>query len=160
MQNFDEQAASSRPQASRSHRSGLKWRLLGGMMLALALTLGIGIFIGAAPGSRQALAAGPGAPDGVYLRQIPTMMPTMMPRTPGACGGDLIVTQVNGRTITVTKPDGSTVTIHTTAHTVYTKGGHTVTAGAIVAGTHIYVVGSCNDQGRVITATSIEIVNG
>lgn len=127
-------------------------------MLALMLTLGIGVFIGSTLGSRQVLAVGPGTPDSVYLRQMPTVMPSMMPRTPGACEGNLTVTQVSGRTITVTRSDGSTVTIHTTSRTTYTRGGQTVAASAVVVGSTIYVVGACNGQGRYINATSIEII--
>jgi pectate lyase len=85
-------------------------------------------------------------------------MPTREPGTPGPCGGEMTVSRVTNRTITVTGPNGNTETVYVTAHTQYTQYGHAVSVSAVQVGSKIYVVGSCANQGGRINATSIEIV--
>jgi hypothetical protein len=73
----------------------------------------------------------------------------------GQCGS-LTVSSVNGSTIVAKSPNGSSVTIHTTASTKYTQSGKTVTASALKSGLQIQVTGTHNSDGS-ITATSIVI---
>ncbi len=68
----------------------------------------------------------------------------------------LTVTSVSGQTIIAKAPDGTSVTIHTTASTQYTRAGQAVTASAITVGTQIRVTGTTNSDGS-ITATQIAI---
>jgi hypothetical protein len=49
---------------------------------------------------------------------------------------------VSGQTIIAKASDGSTVTIHITASTQYTRGGQAVAASAVTAGSQIRVVGT------------------
>jgi hypothetical protein len=114
----------------------------------------MGAFLGSTLGASQVQAAKGAKPGGVDTRQ----MPTVGPGTPGQCNGELVVSKVNSRTITVTRSDGSTATIHINSRTRYTQNGHSATVSAVVVGSKIYVVGSCTGQGRTINATSIEIV--
>jgi hypothetical protein len=141
--------------------------LLGVLALALLLSLGISLFPGALPGVSQVLAARPGTsgfvPGGRDGDQgpagMPTMMPTRMPTMmPGQCGGQFTVSKVSNATMTVTRSGGSPVTIHAHARTHYTEAGHPVSASAVRVGSTIDVVGTCTDHGRMITATSIEII--
>jgi len=71
--------------------------------------------------------------------------------------GGLTVKSVSGGTITATRPNGQTVTIHTTSSTTYTRAGKTVSASAVTAGERIAVRGSRQSDGSV-NATQIEIV--
>jgi hypothetical protein len=117
------------------------------------LTLGGGALLATTLGSHPARATSLEPTVTVHIR-----VRTPLPGT-GQCGGDLTVTRVSGRTITVTRPDGSTATIRVTNRTRYTRYGQVVAANAIVAGSKVYVVGTCSGQGgRTINATSIEIV--
>jgi hypothetical protein len=134
-------------------RRGRKWLLIGGLALAFTLALGIGTLLGSViprvaqaanltPGSRLfALASTPGTSGAHGAR--------------GQCG-TLTVSSVNGQMITATAPDGSTVTIHTTASTKYTRSGQSVSASAVTAGSQIDADGTRNSDGS-ITATSIDI---
>lgn len=147
MQDFEEPAAfSASPRAFGGGRR--RFRRLG-LALALMLTLGVGAFLGTALATGAAQAA-----PGVEQRQTPTVVVG----TPGACDGELTVTRVTSRLITVTRPDGSTATIHIGSQTHYTQNGHAVAVGAVKVGSRIYVVGSCANGGRTINATSIQIV--
>src|SRR5262249_41128366 len=71
--------------------------------------------------------------------------------------GGLTVTSVGGSTITATRRDGATVTIHTTSSTTYGRAGKTVDASAITKGERIGVRGTRNSDGS-ITATHIEVL--
>jgi hypothetical protein len=126
--------------------------LSGGIALAFALTLGVGALLGASSGAGPAQAA-PGAPGGVAQRQLRTPLPTAS----GQCGGQVTVSRVTNRTITVTRSDGSTETIYVNSHTRYTRNGQSANLSAIVVGSKIYVVGTCGNHGRTINATSIQI---
>ncbi|HLW03372.1 MAG TPA: hypothetical protein VKT82_32305 [Ktedonobacterales bacterium] len=148
MEGFKESAAFLFSWTFRLHQRGRRLLLIGGIALALALTLGAALV------TSQAQAAGPGAAPGANVRLFPT-------RTPGAsgqCGGQLTVSSVTERTITVTGPNGNTETIYITSHTQYVKAGQVVTASAVQVGSHIYVTGACG-QGHSIKATRVEIVS-
>ncbi|WIG60614.1 MAG: hypothetical protein OJF49_003362 [Ktedonobacterales bacterium] len=136
------------PPAARPPRR--RWLLPGLLALAFALTLGIGALFGSTllpnaqaasnvPGitfaGRNAFAGGAG--------------------TQGQCGV-LTVSSVSGQTIVATAQDGSTVTIHTTSSTQYTRAGQAATASAVTAGSKIHVDGTRNSDGS-ITATRIDI---
>ena len=140
---------------------GRGWLKLWGIALSLTLTLGVGAFLGTmlGTGAAQAASAGPG----VGTQPTPTTPPgaTETPGatgTPGPCGGEVTVSHLTNRSITVTRADGSTATIFVTSKTHYLENGHSVSLSAIQTGSKVYVVGTCNEQGRVIHATSIEIV--
>lgn len=159
MEDFEEPAAFPSDQTSRSttpRRGGRRRFRRAGIALALMLPLGAGAFLGASLATSEAQAA-PVASGGVAYRLTPTVEPGT-PGTPGACDGELTVSQVTSKTITVTRPDGSTATIHIGSRTHYTENGHTVTVSAVKVGSKIYVVGTCANGGRNITAASIQIV--
>ena len=148
MEDVKEPAACSFSQASTPRQRRRRWLLTGGLALALMLTLGAALV------TSQAQAAGPGAPVGMIAQHMPTMMPTGMP---DQCGGQLTVSNVTNRTITVTGANGNTRTIYVTSHTQYVKAGQVVAASAVQVGSHIYVAGTCG-QGQNIKATRVEIV--
>jgi hypothetical protein len=137
-------------------RSARRWLLLGGIALAFALTLGVGIAIAA---TLQPIAqAATMTPGGVNIAQYPGIGQRPFAATPAAQGqcGVLTVTSVSGSTIVATSPDGGSVTIHTTASTQYTKAGQSATASAVAAGAQIHVDGTRNSDGS-ITATRIDV---
>jgi hypothetical protein len=71
--------------------------------------------------------------------------------------GELTVKSVSGGTITATRPNGQTVTIHTTGSTTYTRVGKKVNASAVTPGEQIAVRGTHQSDGS-ITATQVAIV--
>jgi hypothetical protein len=139
------------PLAHPPHKRGRF--LVGGIALALALSLGVIVFLGASSAANPARAA-PGASSSMVPRMTRTPRATMT----GQCGGNMTVTRVTNRTITVTRPDGTTETVYVNSHTHYTRYGQNVNLSAIKVGSRIYVVGTCTNGGRRINATSIEIV--
>lgn len=130
------------------------WWIAGGAALALALLVGVGVVAGpafaAAGGQRQspALSLLNGDKGGAH--------PGMGGRF-GQGHGELTVQKVSGGTITATRPDGKSVTIHTTSSTTYWRAGSQVNAGAVTTGAHIAVKGQRGSDGSV-TATRVEIV--
>ena len=134
-----------------------RWLVVAGLALAFATTLGIGALVGSAFGTRGANAAsgGPSAP-------VAFGQPFASdPRAPGAPGGPgqcaaLTVSSVSGQTIVAKAPDGTTVTIHTTSSTQYTRNDRAATASAVTAGAQIRVSGTHNSDGS-ITATRIDV---
>lgn len=143
------------PTAPRQH--GRRWLRLWGIVLSLTLILGVGAFLGSTLGASRAQAS-PGA-SGVNPQPTRPVLPTTT-GTPGPCGGEVTVSHVTGKVITVTRSDGTTANIYVTSRTHYTQNGHSVSISAIKVGSKVYVVGTCNNQGRTINATSIEIVRG
>jgi len=151
-------------------RRGSRWLLVGGLALAFALMLGMGVFLGstvnaaqtasAASASAQTLAAGTGSENAQTLAVGSGN--TNFGQTFAAGPGTqrqcelLTVSSVNGNTIVAKAANGSTVTIHTTASTTYMQAGKTASASAIKVGTQIHVMGTHNSDGS-ITATSINI---
>lgn len=135
------------------------WLVAAGLALALALAVGIGALLGSnligitqaagfTPGgitNGQTLAATPGTGTG----------PQGQPGQQGQCGA-LTVSSVSGSIIVAKAPNGSTVTIHTTASTQYTRAGQTATASAVTVGSTIHVDGTRNSDGS-ITATRIDV---
>jgi hypothetical protein len=161
MEDFEEPAAFPPGQAPVPRRSGRRRLLLGGIALAAMLSLGVAAFLAAPLGASPAQAA-TNTLRGVRSIETPTPgpgTPTAGTGTPGPCGGDMTVTHVSSRTITVTRPDGSTTTIYVTSRTHYTRSGQTVTESAVKVGSKIYVVGSCTSHGGHINATSIQIIS-
>lgn len=146
------------PTAPRQH--GRRRLRLWGIVLSLTLILGAGAFLGSTLGASRAQAS-PGS-SGSAAQMTPTETPGVPTTTgtPGPCGGEVTVSHVTNRVITVTRSDGTTANIYVTSHTRYTENGHTASVSAIKAGSKVYVVGTCSDQGRMIKATSIEIVRG
>ncbi len=148
MENIEERAVFPLSQSSTPRQRRRWWLLPGGVALVLALTLGTVLV------ASQALAAGPVASGNSVIRRLPTATPGNLP---GQCNGQLTVSSVTNRTITVTGPNGNTSTVYVNSHTQYVRGGQVVAASAVTVGSHIYVVGACG-QGKVIRATRIEIV--
>lgn len=153
MEDIEEPAMVPLAHRPAPRQRGRRWFLPWGLALAWVLTLGGGALLTTALGASQARAESVVAEGASHI-----LVRTPVPGT-GQCGGNLTVTHVNGRTITVTRSDGSTATIHVTNRTRYTRYGQAVTASAIAVGSKIYVVGTCTGQGRTINATSIEIVS-
>jgi hypothetical protein len=136
--------------------NGRRWLMLGGLALAFALTLGVGTLVGAVF-HPTAQAAG-FTPGGGNVAQFPGIGQRPLAGTPGAQGqcGVLTVSSVSGDTIVAAAADGSSVTIHTTASTQYTKAGQSATASAVTVGSQIHVDGTHNSDGS-ITATRIDV---
>src|SRR5262249_28870974 len=74
----------------------------------------------------------------------------------GQCGTVLTVSSVNSQTIVGKAINGSTVTIHMTASTQYTRAGRAVATSAVIVGSQIRVKGTHNSDGS-ITATRIDL---
>ncbi len=149
----------AQPPAQR--RLWRKWLLIAGLALAFTLTLGVGALLGSTVGSVQAASSASGgnsSTQAVNFASRDANSALAAAATPGAHGqcDALTVSSVNGRTILAKAADGSTVTIHTTASTQYTRDGQSVSASAITAGTRIHVTGTRNSDGS-ITATRIDI---
>jgi Domain of unknown function (DUF5666) len=138
-------------------RRGRRWLLIGGLALAFALTLGVGAIVGSTIRSTQAAGIAFGGANGVQtLSQAAPFDRGAQPGPQGQCGM-LTVSSVSGQTILAKEPDGSTVTVHTTASTQYTRAGQSVAASAVKSGAQIRVHGTHNSDGS-ITATSIDVV--
>jgi hypothetical protein len=139
-------------------RRGRRWLVPGLLALAFTLTLVMGIFVGATM-LRTAQAAA-NTPDGANFAQF-SLANTPGAHRPSAQGGRgqceaYTVSSISGQTITAKAADGSTVTIHTSSSTKYTKGGQSATASAVTAGSHILVMGAKNSDGSV-NATQIDV---
>jgi hypothetical protein len=98
--------------------------------------------------------AAAGGPDFAQLAYASTPS-THGPGGQGQCDA-YTVTSVGGQTITARTADGSTVTIHTSTSTKYTRGGQAVSASAVTAGSQIHVQGTTNSDGS-INATQIDV---
>jgi hypothetical protein len=145
------------PQYPPPRRAGRRWLLIGGLALAFLLTLGAGVVIGSSL-LQTAQAAGNQPSSGFSLPLAVSTAPSGAPGRPGGPGqcGSLTVTGVSGSTITAKAPDGTTVTIHTTSSTAYTRAGASVSASAVTTGSVIHVDGTRNSDGS-ITATRIDV---
>jgi len=144
-------------------RRAPSWLLVGGLALAFALALGVGALLGSSLlGTAQA--ASPTA-NGVGTSQVAYSGPggafaprnglASAPSGQGQCEA-YTVSSVSGNTIVAKAADGSTVTIHTTSSTTYTRNGQSASASAVTAGARIHVMGTRNSDGS-ITATSIDV---
>ena len=138
-------------------RRGRRWLLLGGIALAFALTLGLGALLGTAF-LRTAQAANLPPGSGPFARHGFAGTPGAQgqPGQPGQPCDVLTVTSVSGQTIVAKAQDGSTVTIHTSASTHFTKAGQAASASAVTVGSTIHVRGTHNSDGS-ITATDIDV---
>jgi hypothetical protein len=172
MKNYDE-ATSTWMDKLPGPRRGGRWFLLGGLALAFAFMLGMGVLLGttvstaqnasaatASSTSAQTLAVGSGSTNVQALNVAQGNANNAQtfaagPGAPGQCEM-FTVSSVSGNTIIAKTANGNTVTIHTTASTKYTQAGKTVTASAIKAGSQISVMGTHNSDGS-ITASSIDI---
>lgn len=151
MNTYDEPMAIPPPLETGAHR-GRRWLVPALLALAFVLTLVVGAFAGATM-LKTAQAAG-GGPDIAQFSQA---------NTPGARGAGgqgqcdaYTVSSVSGQTITAKAADGSTVTIHTSSSTKYTKGGQSASASAVTTGSQIHVQGTKNSDGS-INATQIDV---
>lgn len=140
----------ARPASAR--RGVRRWLLIGALALALALAVGAGAVIGSAflANAQAAGLTGGGPTAGQTL-----VLASGTQATQGQCDA-LTVSSVSGSTIVAKAADGSTVTIHTTASTTYTRDGQAATASAVTAGARIHVQGTHNSDGS-ITATAIDV---
>ena len=154
-------------------RRSSRWLLVGGLALAFAFMLGMGVLLGstvsaaqnasaasAGANNAQTLAAGSGNVNGQSLNfgsgnANNGQTFAAGPGTQGQCES-LTVSSVSGNTIVAKAANGNSVTIHTTASTKYTQAGKAAAASAIKAGARISVMGTHNSDGS-ITATSINI---
>jgi hypothetical protein len=132
-----------------------------GIVAALAVALGVGVALGATYlSTARAAAASP--PSTANASNRYTGYPGFAgPNGTGPGQGQgqceaLTVSSVSGSTIAAKAPDGSIVTVTTTASTTYTQNGKAATASAVKAGVMISVMGTHNSDGS-ITATSIDI---
>jgi hypothetical protein len=131
------------------------------LALAFVGALGVGSFLGSTF-LRSAQAAGltPSASVAQLNDQVPLAI-TPAARGPGQGPGQgacqsYAVSSVSGQTIVAKSSTGSTVTIHETASTQYTKAGQSASASAVTVGSQISVMGTTNGDGS-ITATSIDV---
>lgn len=172
MKDYDEAASTWMDKLPSSRRGG-RWLLLGGLALAFAFMLGMGVLLGstvstaqnanaatASSASSQTLAAGTGNTNVQALNVAQGNVNNARPfaggsRTKGQCE-ILTVSSVSGNTIIAKTAGGNSITIHTTASTQYTQEGKAATASAIKAGSQISVMGAHNSDGS-ITATSIDV---
>lgn len=142
------------PSSDTPHR-GRRWFAPALLALAFLLTLGVGIFVGATMlRTAQAAAGGPGVAN-IARFQLAGASGAHSPGGRGQCDA-LTVSGVSGQTITAKAADGSTVTIHTSSSTKYTKNGQTASASAVTAGSQIHVEGTKNSDGT-ISATQIDV---
>jgi hypothetical protein len=131
--------------------------LIGGLALAFVFTLGVGAALGSTL-LQTAQAAGGQPTSGTTFGPLAATNQAPGHGGPGGQGqcGNLTVSSVSGNTITAKAQDGSTVTIHTTSSTQYTRAGATASASDVKAGSVIHVDGTRNSDGS-ITATRIDI---
>jgi hypothetical protein len=80
---------------------------------------------------------------------------TNAPGAQGPCE-TLTVSSVSGQTIIAKNASGSTLTIHVTSSTKFTRAGAASSLSAVTAGATISVMGTHNSDGS-ITATQIDI---
>lgn len=159
MNPYDDPVAIPPPPLDTAPRRARRWLVPGLLALAFTFMLVMGVFVGATILKTAQAAAGPG---GANFAQF-SLASTSGAHGPGSNGSGgqrqcdaLTVSSVSGNTITAKAADGSTVTIHTTASTKYTKGGQSVAASAVTAGSQIHVEGAKNSDGS-INATQIDI---
>jgi Domain of unknown function (DUF5666) len=174
MEDYEDATSGKLVLPTAQHRRWRSLLLVSGLALAFMLALGIGVFlgsttsitqaasvasVGATSAQTQAIQLGGNANNQILADQSGdangSPSQAFGPGAQGQCEA-LTVSSVSGNTIVAKTASGSSVTIHTTASTKYTKAGATVSASAIKAGTRILVMGTHNSDGS-ITATSIDI---
>lgn len=152
MNPYDEPMVIPPPPLEVAPRRSRRWLVPVALALAFALTLGVGAFAGATMlKTAQAAAGGP-----IFAQVSQASTPGAHgPGGQGQCDA-YTVSSVSGQTITAKAADGSTVTIHTSSSTKYTKGGQSASASAVTAGSQIHVQGEKNSDGS-INATQIDV---
>lgn len=125
---------------------GRRLLIVAGIAGAFVLTLAVGMVLGA----RILPAYAAGAQNNALLLAGGNC-------APGLGRGPLTVSSVSGNTITAKQSDGTSVTIHTTSSTRYTRAGKTVDSSQVKAGTQIAVQGTRNSDGS-IAASTVNIV--
>ncbi len=155
MNPYEDPVAIPPPPLDAPPRSDRRWLVPVLLALAFTFTLGVGLFAGATMlRTAQAAADGPGGANLARFSLAST--PGSGPHGgQGQCGA-YTVSSVSGQTITARAADGSTVTIHTSSSTKYTKGGQSASASAVTAGSQIHVQGTKNSDGS-INATQIDV---
>jgi hypothetical protein len=175
MENHDDPVSTWQDKLAAPTSSWRKWLVIGGVALAFMFTMGVGAFLGSTVGVSQAASAAlvsntssqtftlqsgsanNAQPFFAQSGNVNNAQPQASPKgMPGGQCSSLTVSSVSGNTIVAKSPDGSSVTIHTTASTKYTQSGKAATASAIKSGVQIQVTGTHNSDGS-ITATSIVI---
>ena len=160
MEDYRDTAPTHLTQPPAPRRIWRRWLLIAGLALAFTLTLGIGALLGSTMGTVQAASSASGGSSTQTVNFASgdansALAPAATPGARGQCDA-LTVSSVSGRTIVAKAADGSTVTIHTTASTQYTRAGQSVSASAITVGSLIHVTGTRNSDGS-ITATRIDV---
>ena len=145
----------SQSPASRSHRR--RRLLIGGLVLAFILAIGVGLSTGA---TRAEAFASRGS-GSFHTLAIPRGGPIHGPQKTSTAGvhgqcNSFTVSSVNGSTIVAQSSCSRSITVHTTASTQYVQAGRNVSVSAIRVGTRIYITGSHNSDGS-ITASRIVI---
>lgn len=159
MNPYDNPAALPPPPMDTPPPRRRRWLLPAILALAFTLVLGVGVFMGATLLSTARAAAN--VPGNANVFQMPmASTPGTGVRGPGGHGQGrcdaLTVSSVSGQTINAKAADGSTVTIHTSSNTKYTKNGQSASASAVTVGSQIHVEGAHNSDGS-INATQIDV---
>jgi len=145
------------PPAPRRPTRVPRWLVIGGLGLAFAFAMGLGVIIGSGVLPTFANAGLAGAPRHSAFG----LLGPGFADHGGGYGRGLTVTAVAANSISATAIDrtGATtnVTVNTTSSTQYQRLGKTVDRSTITAGTKIHVQGTKNSDGT-ITATRVEIV--
>ncbi|HEY1388537.1 MAG TPA: DUF5666 domain-containing protein [Ktedonobacterales bacterium] len=152
MNPYDEPMAIPPPPLEAAPHRSRRWLVPALLALAFAFTLGAGLFAGATM-LKTAHAAGGG--PGIAQFSLASTPGAHGPGGQGQCDA-YTVSSVSGQTISAKAADGSTVTIHTSSSTKYTKGGQSASASAVTVGSQIHVQGTKNSDGS-ITATQIDV---
>jgi hypothetical protein len=150
-----------RPQpAPRRRTAAPRWLVIGGLGIAFALALGVGVLIGSSVLPSFANGDVPAAPGHGAFGQFGQFGAAGFDDFAQGGGRTLTVTNVASDSITATATDRSgatkTVTIKTSSSTQYSRAGKTVDRSSITAGTKIHVQGTKNSDGS-ISATKIEV---
>jgi hypothetical protein len=159
MEEFEGTAWGPPPRPRGTRRSLRRWFVAGGLALAFAVAMGVGAVLGSGVlGTAQAAGVTPPGASALLNVQFP-LASTPGARGPGHGQGECqsyTVSSVSGQTIVAKATNGTTVTIHETSSTQYTKADQSASASAVTAGARIHVMGTTNSDGS-ITATSIDV---
>ncbi|MEO8973494.1 MAG: DUF5666 domain-containing protein [Ktedonobacteraceae bacterium] len=164
MEDYEDATSGKLVPPSARHRGWRSLLLVSGLALAFMLALGIGVLMGSTTRTTQAASFASVSDTNAQAQFFQSadnnngfQSQAFGPRAQGQgqCEA-MTVSSVSSNTIVAKTASGSSVTIHTTASTKYTKAGATASASAIKAGTRIQAMGTHNSDGS-ITATSIDI---
>gem|GEM_PF-745632 len=150
------------PEPEPRRRRTRVWLKIAGASAMLLAVLGAVFVVGTNISAAQASSTNPAAfvlgNGNVNLAQTGGHGPNgPMYRGPGMRGGpNLTISSVQASTIQAKTPNGTVVTITTTASTQYTREGQSVSRSALKAGDEIHVAGQRQSNGS-ITATRVDI---